>query len=94
MDTSLKGLCSISNNVAGGTQRQKQTEPYRILGLLAKFGSLQGGHRVQCSNDRNDDIVLSVVTAAEDLEDAAIQGELLNSTFSYIASEKNHDDLR
>ena len=88
MDTSLKGLCSISNNVAGGgIQRQKQTEPYRILGLLAKFGSLQGGHRVQCSNDRNDDIVLSVVTAIENEED-------LNSTFSYIASEKNHDDLR
>ena len=58
--------------------------------MSAKFGSLQGGRRVQCSSDSKDDIVLGTFTEKE-----WPQSGLGNfTTLSYIASEKNHDELR
>ena len=61
--------------------------------MSAKFGSLQGGRRVQCSSDSKDDIVLGEVAYPASTEWP--QSGLGNSTtLSYIASEKNHDELR
>ena len=61
MNLGLEGDCSIDSK--GGPQKERPQRPYKILGMSAKFGSLQGGRRVQCSSDRNDDIVLSEVAS-------------------------------
>ena len=81
----LEGDCSIGSKE--GPQR-----PYKILGMSAKFGSLQGGRRVQCSSGSNDDIVLSEVASVASA--AFTEWPQSGLGLSYIASEKNHDELR
>ena len=88
MNLALEGDCYIESTAQQPQERPQR--PYKILGMSAKFGSLQGGRRVQCSSDSNDDIVLGTFT-----EKKGPQSGLGNSTtLSYIASEKNHDELR
>ena len=58
------------------------SQPYFVIGTMSKFGSLEGGYHVKCSNNQNDDIVLVV-------------GKLgSNATLAYIPSEENHDEIR
>ena len=88
VNLALEGDCYIESTAQQPQERPQR--PYKILGMSAKFGSLQGGRRVQCSSDSNDDIVLGTFTEKE-----WPQSGLGNSTtLSYIASEKNHDELR
>ena len=72
----MEGHCPIEKGVV--------SLPPWLLGISAKFGSLQGGHRVQCSSDSNDDIILKTITSE--------QGADLTS-LAYIPSEENHDEL-
>lgn len=51
-----------------------------VLGTLAKFGSLQGGH-TSCE-DQNSDIILI----------ASFSSKV--TTLAYIAAEENHDEIR
>ena len=90
MNLALEGDCSIDSKE--GPQKEGPQRPYKILGMSAKFGSLQGGRRVQCSSDRNDDIVLSEVASMASA--AFTEWPLSGLGLSYIASEKNHDELR
>ena len=90
MNLGLEGDCSIDSK--GGPQKERPQRPYKILGMSAKFGSLQGGRRVQCSSDRNDDIVLSEVASMASA--AFTEWPLSGLGLSYIASEKNHDEIR